>query len=201
MATKKMTKAETQERVAEALRLRKLGYDYDDIAAKVGYADRSGAWRAVDRAMSRTVRETTTQVRQLELERLDMLLVRAFEVLHKDHPHVSGGRAAQQEVYATDEGGHVLFEVDDEGHRQPVVERYEPLFDDRPKLDAIKTIVKLMERRAKYLGLDAPSGGDPVHSEKVRSEIEAMANELGVDATAFDADIKRLLDAAEEDGK
>lgn len=197
MAAKKLTKAETQARVTEAVRLRRLGYEYADIAAKVGYADRSGAWRAVDRAMSRDVKETTSQVRQLELERLDMLLVQAFEVLNKDHVHVSNGRAAHAEVYATDEDGRVLFENDDQGNRHPVVERYEPLYDDKPKLDAIKTIVKLMERRAKYLGLDAPTGGDPVHPEHVRTEIETMANELGIDPAAFDADIARLLDSAE----
>lgn len=202
MATKKLTRAETQARTAEAVRLRRLGYDYDDIAKETGFADRSGAWRAVDRAMSRNVRETTNQVRQLELERLDMLLVQAFEVLNKDHVHVSNGRAAQAEVYATDEDGRVLFETDpDSGQRHPVVERYEPLYDDKPKLDAIKTIVKLMERRAKYLGLDAPTGGDPVHPEAVRTEIEEMATQLGIDPSAFDADIASLLDSAEAEAE
>jgi hypothetical protein len=38
-------------RSARAVEMRLAGEDYDEIAKELQYADRSGAWRAVDRAL------------------------------------------------------------------------------------------------------------------------------------------------------
>jgi len=42
-------------REAEAIRLRLEGFDYQDIARALGYRSRSGAWKAVNRSLSRQV--------------------------------------------------------------------------------------------------------------------------------------------------
>jgi len=77
MATPSRTKA-TPARISIAEReraalVRKSGRTYDEIARTVGFADRSGAARAVQRALDATVREGADALRQLEAERLDAL--------------------------------------------------------------------------------------------------------------------------------
>lgn len=62
------------ERQRAALALRKAGHDYDEIAARLGYRGRSGAYQAVMTALKRTVQEPSEDVRRLEVARLDALL-------------------------------------------------------------------------------------------------------------------------------
>lgn len=61
-------------RAAEALKLRLSGLSYDDIAAQLGYRDKSGAWRAVESELTKVKRERASQVVTLDLARLDQLL-------------------------------------------------------------------------------------------------------------------------------
>lgn len=76
-ATKGKPRATATERrrqkEAEAARLRARGLDYDAIASELGYRDRSGAHRAVQRALSDTVRHSTDEARLLAMQRLDGL--------------------------------------------------------------------------------------------------------------------------------
>jgi len=62
-----------QERGQQALGLRKQGYTLEEIAHISGYADRSGAYRAVMRALKRLPPEPLEGSRTLELMRLDAL--------------------------------------------------------------------------------------------------------------------------------
>jgi hypothetical protein len=63
---------EKENRVSE---LRKAGFTYARIAEEVGYAQASGAQRALKRYMARITPEPDDHVRYLELERLDRLQV------------------------------------------------------------------------------------------------------------------------------
>jgi hypothetical protein len=56
---------------AEALRLRLAGFSYDDIALRLGYRNKSGAWKAVEKA--RDAAGIPADDAALELQRLDML--------------------------------------------------------------------------------------------------------------------------------
>lgn len=56
-----------------ALKLRREGRTYDEIARELGYASKSGAYRAVSSAMMRTLRAPADELRQLEAIRLDAL--------------------------------------------------------------------------------------------------------------------------------
>ena len=62
------------ERQRRALELRKAGLGYQAIAARLGYASHSGAIKAVQTAMRRTLQEPADELRALELARLDDLL-------------------------------------------------------------------------------------------------------------------------------
>lgn len=93
---------------AEAMRLRRLGWSFARIAEAVGYADKSGAYAAVQAGLKATLREPADELRTLELDRLDA----ALEV--------------------------VMEEI--EAHN----------------LSAVDKLIRLMERRATLLGLDAP---------------------------------------------
>lgn len=119
------------ERDAQAARLRAQHWTYQQIADELGYPNRSEAYRAVQRALKAAIREPGEELLALELERLDRLARAAEEVLEAHHVKVAGGEI----VY--DEAG-------------------QPLEDTKPVLEAIDRLLKIQERRARLLGLDAP---------------------------------------------
>jgi hypothetical protein len=53
--------------------LARAGWSFDDIAAELGYASRSGAWQAVQKALAAHEGEQVADYRMLELARLDEL--------------------------------------------------------------------------------------------------------------------------------
>ena len=73
------------ERLEKALQLRRYGFDYQQIADTPWensdnskgtlYCDRHAARRAIVNARNDTIREAADEVRQYEIERLDMMLV------------------------------------------------------------------------------------------------------------------------------
>lgn len=66
-------KAQSLHREARAVELLMAGRDYDQIAAELGYSSRSGAWRAVQRALRKRREEVAGEYLDLELDRLDAL--------------------------------------------------------------------------------------------------------------------------------
>lgn len=70
-----MARAGDAENHVRALQLRRAGATYDQIANQLGYADRSGAYRAVRRALDEAVHEPAGESLNLELERLDALML------------------------------------------------------------------------------------------------------------------------------
>lgn len=61
------------ERALRAMDLRKAGMTYDAIARVVGYANRNGAYQAIQRELARTLQEPADDLRRLEAERLNDL--------------------------------------------------------------------------------------------------------------------------------
>lgn len=141
------------ERDAEATRLRALGHTYIEIADQLGYADHAGARKAVQRALVATVAEPAEEVRALQLEQLDKLALAAWAVLERAHVTVSHGRIIRDE-------------------------NEQPLLDDGPVLAAIDRLLKIQERRAKLLGLDAPARHEVVSLDALDAEIERLSAEL-----------------------
>lgn len=66
---------EATERQRQAVELRKAGVGFQVIADKLGYKDHSGAYRAVKAALKKTLQEPADEVRRLELERIDAMLL------------------------------------------------------------------------------------------------------------------------------
>ncbi len=135
---KRITAAERQ---AQALALRKVGVTYEKIATELGYASASGAQKAVVSALRKVITEPAEELRQLELSRLDALLLSLW-------PAASKG-----------------------------------------SVGAVDRVLKIMERRAAYLGLDAPKRLD-VSLEQLA---ERAAAEAGLDSRAVLAEAEAWL--------
>lgn len=143
----------TAEREAEAARLRSKGWSYPRIAEELGYKHKADAYNAVKKVLSETVSEAGDEVRAMELVRLDALYAAATEVLERNHVTVSHGK-----IVAGADG--------------------EPLLDDAPVLQAIDRLLRIQERRARLLGLDAPVKRDVSLTDERVAAIEALAEEL-----------------------
>ena len=120
------------ERLAKAVEMRKAGATYSLIATQLGYADESGAFRAVHRALqalNEKIAEDLTEMKRLELERLDRLMV-------------------------------TLWPKATQGH-----------------LASVDRVLRIMERRAKLLGLDAPTKGEHKVSATFQATEEPMTLE------------------------
>lgn len=72
---------ETAQKQQRALRLRNLGVSYDAIAEELGYAGKSGAWKAVKAALDRAVIEPAREQRILQSERLDLMVTRCLQAV------------------------------------------------------------------------------------------------------------------------
>ena len=100
---------ESTMRHIKALELRKAGLSFDRIAQELGYASAGAAHNAVRICLERSVQEPAKEVRQMEVARLDDMLLSIWPEVRKGH------------------------------------------------LGAQDRALKIMERRAKLLGLDAPT--------------------------------------------
>ena len=120
------------EKQVKALELRKAGVTFEEIAKTLGYAGPSGAFRAVDSALEKTLQEPADKLRQIEWLRLEQM---------------------QRALWPTALSGD---------------------------LGAIDRLVRIMERRARLLGLDSRvevglvgPGGGPI----IRADLAGMTNE------------------------
>lgn len=143
---------DTAERDAEAARLRTRGSTYPEIARALDYADDSGAYRAVQRAIAATITEPSNEVRAVELERLDFMWKAALAVLEAKHFAIS----TKGVVYLGDQ----------------------PLTDDGPVLAAIDRMLKIQDRRAKLLGLDAPAKHEVRTVDDVDDAIRRLVDQM-----------------------
>jgi len=103
------TTLQTVEKRADAIRLRISGCSYDQIAERLGYANRSSAFKAVEAGRLAILAEPAAELVALECARLDELMVALW-------PKALAG-----------------------------------------DVQAVDRVLRVMERRARYLGLDAPA--------------------------------------------
>lgn len=68
-------KLKKKERAIQALELRKAGASFAVIADQVGFADESGARKAVKALMDKREYEAVDEARKMELERLDRMML------------------------------------------------------------------------------------------------------------------------------
>ncbi|TYQ11601.1 UNVERIFIED_ORG: hypothetical protein L601_001500000150 [Gordonia westfalica J30] len=108
MPTPDVPTTDERTRAAAALELRRTGLPYHAIADRLGYADESGARKAVTRLLDRREAEGVAELRAVEGDRLDALQAAAWDAA------VAGD------------------------------------------LDAIKTVLSVIDRRCRLFGLNAP---------------------------------------------
>ena len=126
------------EKQRQALALRYGGATYDAIAQAVGYRSKQAAQQGVEAALKKTVQEPADQLRQLDLGRIDAMLLAIW----------AKARAGDYE--------------------------------------AIDMVLKLLTRRAKLLGLDAP----------VRQELTGPdGGPIELAAVTLSQRLQRIIDA------
>jgi hypothetical protein len=80
-----MSSAELLQRRTSAVELVSAGHSYDEVAEVLGYANRSGAWKAVQAPLRAREGEIVDEYRQLNLKRLDALLATVWDdAMHGD---------------------------------------------------------------------------------------------------------------------
>lgn len=121
--------------------MRLAGVSFEEIATRLGYSSKSGAYKAVTTALQKTIQEPANELRTLELTRLDAMLQATWDAAQRGLPQ------------------------------------------------AVDRVLKIMERRAKYLGLDAPTN----YTLNIRHEAERLANELGLDPDELIAEAERIV--------
>ena len=137
------TAAERKEIQAEVMRLRKEGHTFTSIAHYLGYSE-TYARKLFDKGLKEIIEPEAIPARKLEMERLDYLHDKAMRLFEKEYLMVSSGKIVS---YTEEVEG-----PDGELDVQKVL-----LKDVAPKLQAMDRILKIMERRAKLLGLDMPT--------------------------------------------
>ncbi len=97
----------------------------------------------------------------------------AWKVLKARHLIVSHGRVVRRRVLDSD-GLFIVVGGDDDN---PVYAE-EGLVDHKPVLEAIQTVVKIMERRSKLWGLDAPKRYETLTVDRIDAQIAELEAEL-----------------------
>jgi hypothetical protein len=143
-----------RERDNQAVELRRRGLSHRQIAAQMGYKSPSSAYDAIERALAESSREAHDEVRALELGRLDDMRRICWRILASKHITVSQGR-----VITHPETGEIVT-------------------DDMPLLQAIDRLLRISERTAKLLGLDAPVRAHVEVQDGLDAEIEQLITQL-----------------------
>jgi hypothetical protein len=150
-----------------AAEFRSRSMTYRKIGETLGVSTKT-AYCMVQRAIEDVPKEATKDLIALELEKLDRLDRKYLEIMDKPHPYVSAS-------------GRV------------VIHNGEILIDDRPTMEAIAGLVRVADRRARLLGLNAPTRADITSiasltveskSEQCRAEVMSLLQRLSPKAEA-----------------
>jgi hypothetical protein len=153
----------------EALRLRTRGWTVDQIAEHLSFSGANPsrqAASAIRRAAAKLVRFPANEVKLLELEGLDELESIEWRKLSEQYPLTN----ARGIVY--DESGTAVA-------------------DQRLHQEIIDRIMKIKDRRAKLLGLDAPARSEVITLDLVDQEIAQLEQQLRKNDGAHAANDKR----------
>lgn len=163
-------RAEAAEKRAEAYRLKLRGLSDRAIAAELGVSHTTiQNWTKQE--ADAVVLPLAEELRKVQLERLGEMRQAALQVLEREHVTVSHGRVVRE--------GQPVLDFDDEGNQIAVIApgQGEPILDDGPVLAAIDRLLKIEERIAKLLGLDAPTRAEvEARVEPRPAELQAMIN-------------------------
>ena len=152
-------KIRAAERRLRAIELRKAGASFDQIAAELGYADRSGAYRAVREALATLAaeqNEATAGHVALDLERLDDLLRAVWAGA------LAGSLGPHQQALKVLHGRWKLLGLDVPARQRSLLDEIRAAGVDRPAFDpmtdpeAAELASRLMQRRTELQDGSAP---------------------------------------------
>ncbi len=150
---------ESAERDREACRLRARGVTYQQISDELGYGGDANARRAVKECIDAVRAEGGRELRAIQRDQLDYLTRQVLAVLERQH------------LTITPTGKIVTVDG-------------VPVLDDAPVLTATDRLLRIMERRAKLEGLDAPERREVLTLDAIDAEIAALTAELGSSSEA-----------------
>lgn len=149
----------------ECARLKAQGWKLEDIAKHLGLDQpnpENGPARvaaAIKRALGEMARFVGDEVRLMEMNSLDELEWEAWKTLQSRHVVISQGKVVRDETTG------------------------EAIDDDRFILEVLDRILKVKERRAKLMGLDAPQRREVITMDSIDQEIAKLESELRVKPT------------------
>jgi hypothetical protein len=157
------TQADTAERDAQILALKRQDLSFQQIADQLGIS-RATAHRGFHRALPRVTNPQANAYRDEHLARLELAREVVLGILETRHVAISNGHVVSEITGTDEETGKPIYG--------------EPYEDDGIVMAAVKTLKELDEREAKLLGLDAP----------VKQTVDATVNYTvggGVDISAL----------------
>lgn len=170
-----------QERAAEVINLRKAGHTFREIADTLKM-DKSVAVRIVGTYLRKVITEPSQELLEKELLEVQNLYDAAMKAVRTFTPVISCGAVVQ--IPVMDSQGNP---VKDANGGQEFV----PMRDFSPMLMGVNTSVRLLEKKHKLLGLDAPqrivnsTTMEPIEfrvidsAEQLRGEIQELKKEVG----------------------
>lgn len=159
----------------QILELKRDGLSFIQIGRQLNYSD-TYVKKLYRQALKAIIVDNVEDVRKMELMKLEALEREVIAVLRSFHPVVNSGSVVRDVVDGED--GKPMI---DPTTGNPVTVR---LQDQGPKLAAIDRAVRIMERRAKLLGIDMPTKvaqTDPT-GEKEASYVQFYLPSNGRDA-------------------
>lgn len=175
----------TRESAARDMRAAELhgqGWTYQRIADELGMAGSGKACEAVQRAFASIPIEGAEEAKRQDLERLDRLIEKNWAAMERPHVAVSNGRVVRRFVdLERDEDG--IERLDADGKTIPV---FEDVMDDGPVAAHSTVILRLIEKRAKIFGYDAPvqSRVEVITPEAIEANIARLESELAANDPA-----------------
>ena len=149
----------------KAVQLRKAGTPFELIAKELGYKSRQHAFYSVQAALRKILQEPSDELRTLDVQRLDTMIQQLW--LFVVAPTVKAVPIG---------GGNVAMQVWDEA-----------------KFHAVTAVLRVMDRRAKLLGLDAkePQPGSSREHPVWTQSVDAV--DL---STATDPELDEIIEKA-----
>lgn len=168
-AATSVTSIREAQRRTEMLELRLSGLTLEQIGERMGVG-KGTVSRVISSALTAQTREPADELLRLELGRCDLLLNEAMQTARAFHPLVIAGRVVRAPLL--DRTGRPLLDPATGEVLTGVIE------DKAPKLAAVAAAVRVMERRAKLLGLDAPG--------RLQQDLNVTGQERVQDMTRLD---------------
>jgi hypothetical protein len=143
---------ESAARDMRAAELHGQGWTHQRIADELGFAHRGKATEAIQRAFASIPTEGAEMAKRIDLERIDQLIEKNWEVLERQHVTVSQGRVVRR-FTGVERHADGIEKLDADGKPIPV---FEDVLDDGAVATSSTVILRLLKRRAEMYGYDEP---------------------------------------------